>query len=82
MKKKIVLVCMTICLMFLMTACGDERLNDATAPEASQTPGTTDDVDGVGDDLADDAEDVGEDLKDGAEDVGDALTGDDTKENR
>ncbi len=41
MKKKIVLVCMTICLMFLMTACGDDRLNDATAPEASQTPGTT-----------------------------------------
>ena len=38
MKKKLLVICLFVCAAFAMTACGNDKLNDATAPEASATP--------------------------------------------
>lgn len=76
MKRFLVTGFLTMCLMFTMTGCGEDKNNEATAPtntpaeEATHTPAaatTTPNND------MDDNDDLSEDIKDGVDNVGDGI---------
>lgn len=82
MKKRFALVLASAMLVFSLTACGEDKRNEAVIDGTNNT--VTDQgqdgsmMDGssqqdTGSDLKDDAQDVGDDLKNGAEDLGDDL---------
>ena len=82
MKKRFALVLASAMLVFSLTACGEDKRNEAVIDGTDNT--VTDQgqdgsmMDGssqqdTGSDLKDDAQDVGDDLKNGAEDLGDDL---------
>ena len=82
MKKGFALVLASALLVFALSACGEDKRNEAVI-DGTDNAVTDQGQDGsmmdgssqhnTGSDLKDDAQDLGDDLKDGAEDLGDDL---------
>lgn len=73
--KKLLLAVLTAAMLTGFTACGDDKMNDATGgePETTQEQNGTKDKDSAGDDVRDGIDDVTDGIGDGIEDVGEGV---------
>lgn len=76
--KKFMLAVLTAAMLTGFTACGDDKMNDATGGDKDTTQEQnnsdgTGDRDSVGDDVRDGVDDVTEGIGDGIEDVGEGV---------